>query len=72
MVGTLRSRTHSLVQVVCYGCALIMEAKACKDGLVVARPIGVTKISLEIYCFELVRIWENLHLQRSTVKLICV
>ncbi|TVU03577.1 hypothetical protein EJB05_50894, partial [Eragrostis curvula] len=50
--------------------ALMMEARACRDGLQMAQQLGVTKLCLETDCLELINLWNNLNTQRSAVSLI--
>ncbi|OEL37156.1 hypothetical protein BAE44_0001827, partial [Dichanthelium oligosanthes] len=49
--------------------ALLMEALACKDGVLLAQQCGISKVCVETDCLELIKLWENLDSQRSTVNL---
>jgi ribonuclease HI len=50
--------------------ALMMEALACRDGLLLARQCGVSKLYLETDCMVLVNLWEAMDDQRSAINLI--
>jgi len=50
--------------------ALLMEAKACRDGIEMAQQLGVSKLCLETDCLQLINLWNSLHTQRSAVSLI--
>ena len=45
----------------------MMEATACRDGLLLARQVGVQKAVLETDCLELVNLWKQKDSQRSIV-----
>ena len=47
--------------------ALMMEATACRDGLVMALQLGVQKIWLETDCQQVVQLWQAGTNQRSTI-----
>ena len=40
--------------------AMMMEALACQEGLLLARQRGVAKIRLETDCLGLLKLWESL------------
>ena len=44
-----------------------MEAMACRDGLVVARQLGLWKVWLESDCQELIKLWHKGDKQRSNI-----
>lgn len=46
--------------------ALMMELLACRNGLLLARQCGVSKIFLETDCMVLLKLWEAMDDQRST------
>jgi ribonuclease HI len=48
--------------------ALTMEVLALKEGLIMARNMGVRKIYAETDCAEVVHLWNALNTQRSTVN----
>lgn len=50
--------------------ALMMEALACRDGLLLARQCGVSKLYQETDCMVLVNLWEAMDDQRSVINLI--
>jgi hypothetical protein len=47
--------------------ALTMEALACRDGLLLSRQAGVSRLWLETDCQELVKLWSAGENQRSSV-----
>ena len=44
-----------------------MEALACRDGLILAKNYGATRVVLETDCYDLVRLWSLKDEQRSSV-----
>ena len=44
-----------------------MEALACRDGLILAKNYGATRVVLETDCQDLVRLWSLKDEQRSSV-----
>ena len=48
--------------------ACMMEALACRDGLMLAKQHGEHKVLLETDYLELVNLWKKQHLQRSIVN----
>ena len=48
--------------------ALSMEAVACRDGLVLAREMNVSRVQVETDSQELVKLWELGALQRSCIS----
>jgi hypothetical protein len=44
-----------------------MEAIACRDGLNLARRVGVQKVMLETDCLELINLWFKRDTQRSII-----
>ena len=46
----------------------MMEALACRDGLMLAKQHGEHKVLLETDYLELVNLWKKQHLQRSIVN----
>lgn len=47
-----------------------MEASACRDGLILARKHGATRVVFETDCQELVRLWSLKDEQRSSITAI--
>ena len=45
----------------------LMEALACRDGLVLAKQQGIQQVWLETDCLELVNLWNKKDVQRSIV-----
>jgi hypothetical protein len=50
--------------------ALTMEALACRDGVILAKKKGATRVLLETDCQELVRLWSMKDEERSSVTTI--
>ncbi|CAL4887822.1 unnamed protein product [Urochloa decumbens] len=50
--------------------ALTMEARACRDGLVLAQRQGAAKVAFETDCLELVHLWSMKGGQRSAIMAI--
>jgi ribonuclease HI len=50
--------------------AMLMEAMASRESLMLARQCGIARICLETEHLGLVKLWESLHEQRSVVNLI--
>jgi hypothetical protein len=51
---------------------MMMEAMACREGLMLARQYGIARIYLETDCLGLVKLWEPLDEQRSAVNPVCM
>jgi len=47
--------------------ALVAEALACRDGLILAERYGATRLSLETDCQEVINLWENKDKNRSVI-----
>jgi hypothetical protein len=45
----------------------LMEALACRDGLLLAKQQGIHQVWLETDCLELINLWKNNDVQRSIV-----
>jgi hypothetical protein len=58
--GCLKRRRRS-------GMSCTMEAIACRDGLNLARRVGVQKVMLETDCLELINLWSKRDTQRSII-----
>jgi len=47
--------------------ALVAEACACRDGLIMAGRYGATRVHLETDCQEVINLWENRDRDRSVI-----
>jgi hypothetical protein len=47
-----------------------MEALACRDGLILVRKFGATKVVFETDCLKLVRLWSLGNEQRASISAI--